>query len=140
MNLKKSLIKMLAIGMLMLSIAFMVENTFSLGYAGDVTVMSDNDGSGTSANQTLGEIEANSTAAISSVQKTIVTIALAVGPLAIIVCLVLMLFTHDERKIAALTKAAVTILIVLVLILFVNGNQLIALIKDLMGNLVGTQG
>ena len=81
----------------------------------------------------LSSIEKNATTTINDIQKTVVKIAGAVGVLAIIVTLALMLFTHDDRKIAGYIKICVTIAIAMGIILLVNAGALLDLVKQLVG-------
>ena len=73
------------------------------------------------------------TTTIGNVQKTVVKVAGAVGTLAIIVTLALMLFTHDDRKIAGYIKICVTIAIAMAIILLVNANAIVNLVQELTG-------
>ena len=94
------------------------------------TTTGDTSGGG---NYSLSSIEENATTTINDIQKTVVKIAGAVGVLAIIVTLALMLFTHDDRKIAGYIKICVTIAIAMGIILLVNAGALLDLVKQLVG-------
>lgn len=81
----------------------------------------------------LNNLETKATTTIGNVQKTVVKVAGAVGTLAIIVTLALMLFTHDDRKIAGYIKICVTIAIAMAIILLVNANAILNLVQELTG-------
>ena len=61
----------------------------------------------------------------------IVRICFAVFPIALIVCLAVLFFTHDERKIATTVKVCVTICIVALIILLVERNVVEEIIRNL---------
>ena len=82
---------------------------------------------------TINNLETKATSTIGNVQKTVVKVAGAVGTLAIIVTLALMLFTHDDRKIAGYIKICVTIAIAMGVILLVNAGAVVSLVKELTG-------
>lgn len=61
----------------------------------------------------------------------IVRICFAVFPIALIVCLAVLFFTHDERKIATTVKVCITICIVALIILLVERNVVEEIIRNL---------
>lgn len=67
-----------------------------------------------------------------STQDKIVDLAIAICPLALIVVLVLMLTTHNDKKLSVYKSIAITILVVFFLILLVDKG----LVTDFIQNLV----
>ena len=85
----------------------------------------------------LTDISTKSQTVIADIQKPIVAIATAVGGLAMIICVVMILFTHDDKKIAGYIKIVITIIIALVVIYLINGNVIIDLVKNIAQSLGG---
>ena len=99
----------------------------------------DNKNPGGSVDASLSTLEEKADNTIQSVQKTVVAFATAFGVLAEIVCIALILFTHDDRKISGYIKIAITIPIVLVVIYLINGGVFLDLIKDFAASLGGKE-
>ena len=85
----------------------------------------------------LTDISTKSQTVIADIQKPIVAIATAVGGLAMIICVVMILFTHDDKKIAGYIKIVITIIIALLVIYLINGNVIIDLVKNIAQSLGG---
>ncbi len=62
---------------------------------------------------------------------SIVRICFAVFPIALIICLAVLFFTHDERKIATTVKICITICIVALIILLVERDVVENIIRNL---------
>lgn len=85
----------------------------------------------------LSDISTKSQSVIADIQKPIVAIATAVGGLAMIICVVMILFTHDDKKIAGYIKIVITIIIALLVIYLINGNVIIDIVKNIAQSLGG---
>lgn len=102
-------------------------------YAPDPAAADSTQSGGTS----LTDISTKSQTVIADIQKPIVAIATAVGGLAMIICVVMILFTHDDKKIAGYIKIVITIIIALLVIYLINGNVIIDLVKNIAQSLGG---
>lgn len=91
-----------------------------------------------SADFSLSNMQEKTTSTITDIQKTVVALATVFGGLAMIVVIVLILFTHDDRKIQGYIKICVTIGIALVVIYLINGGAVISLIKQFAESLGGS--
>ncbi len=90
-----------------------------------------------SGGTSLSDISSKSQSVIADIEKPIVAIATAVGGLAMIICVVMILFTHDDKKIAGYIKIVITIIIALLVIYLINGNVIIDLVKNIAQSLGG---
>ena len=140
---QKNYIKVALFLLLSLLVVGSIFSTVTKVYAQDVPPTTDSGSNGdgstptTSSDVNLDNISQKSSEAIAKVQKPIVTIALAVGGLAMIICIVLILFTHDERKIQGYIKLCITIAIALVVIGLINGGVIIQMVQDIVKALGG---
>ncbi len=73
----------------------------------------------------------NAEEATSNVSDGLYKVAMTLGPLALIVCLVIILFSHDSRKVSMLIGICVTIIIAWLCIMVVHNGWL----KDFLVNL-----
>ncbi|MBO5371752.1 MAG: hypothetical protein J6A75_03425 [Lachnospiraceae bacterium] len=90
--------------------------------------------SGGGSDYSLDTLEKNAEDAISDVQDFLVKISFALFPVALIVGLLALFFTHDERKISLTVKICGTILVVTALIIFINGGHALNLVKEFTEN------
>lgn len=91
---------------------------------------SDNSNSGGSGDYSLDKLEENAVDTISDVQETVVNVSLALFPVSLILGLVILYFTHDERKIGLTVKICLTICIVTGLIILINAGVALDIIKS----------
>ena len=90
-----------------------------------------------SAEITLDNLETTVTSVISKIQAPIVAIATAAGGLSMIICIAMILFTHDEKKIAGYIRICITIAIALLVIYLINLNAIVPFIKSIAESIAG---
>lgn len=70
---------------------------------------------------------------ISSLQTKLTSLAFKLFPLAIVIDIVVIFFTHDQRKMELEIKILVGLCLCLVLLLFVEADMLVPTIRGLLG-------
>lgn len=89
-----------------------------------------NNNSGGGGDYSLDKLETTAKNTISDVEKTVVEICMALFPLSLILGLVVLFFTHDERKISLTVKICITICIVTALILLIHAGTVEGIIRS----------
>ena len=72
--------------------------------------------------------------AITEVKDGIVKIAMAAGPLAMIICLLIIMFSHDSRKVSMVVGILITIFIAWLAIMIINSGY----VKDFISHISDT--
>lgn len=101
---------------------------------GKQAITADEDADASGGGYNLDTLEGNATDAIGEVQEFLVNISLGLFPVALIVGLITLFFTHDERKISVVTKICFTIVIVTALIIFINGGHALNIVTEFVEN------
>lgn len=69
--------------------------------------------------------------ALGGVKEGLVKICLALFPVALLVCIIAILITHDPRKISGLIGTCITIIIATLAVLLINAGTLLDILKDI---------
>lgn len=83
------------------------------------------------ATEDISQITNSATTAVSNVQSSIVSLSLAVFPVSLIIVLLLVMLSHNDKKVSGLLSIAGTICIACFLILLVNNNVALNLLNTI---------
>ena len=97
--------------------------------------LENNNASSGGGNYSVDELGETATTTLSNVQANLVKVCLAIFPVSLIICLAVLFFTHDERKIATTAKICVTVCVVCLLIILVNGGVFLDMIQSFANSL-----
>lgn len=83
------------------------------------------------ADEDISQITNTAASAVSNVQDSIVNLSLAIFPVSLIIVLILVMLSHNDKKVSGLLTIAGTICIACFLILLVNNGIVLNLLNSI---------
>lgn len=128
---KNFILSSLCVAMLAFSIVYSITSAYALGDSGVITdnAPANNAASGTS----LAEVEERVEGVLGDFEAALVNLSLSIFPIALIILLLTLLFTHDTKKIAFVIKILLVILAATGGILLTHAGFVLNFLKNLIG-------